>query len=33
MVANWYGGAERVVEVVSNTATCYSTGLSAVTLR
>ncbi len=33
MVANWYGGAERAVEVVSNTGTCYSMGLSAVTLR
>jgi hypothetical protein len=33
MVANCYGGAERAVEVVSNTAIWYSTGLPAVALR
>ena len=33
MVANWYGGGERTVEIVSNTAIWYSTGLPAVPLR
>lgn len=32
-VANWYGKAERTVEVVSRTAIWYSTGLPAVPLR
>jgi DDE superfamily endonuclease len=33
MVANWYGGGERTVEIVSNTAIWYSTGLPAVPMR
>jgi hypothetical protein len=33
MVANWYGGGERKVEIVSNTAIWYSTGLPAVPVR
>ena len=33
MVANWYGGGERPVEIISNTAIWYSTGLPAVPLR
>jgi hypothetical protein len=33
MVANWYGGGERKVEIVSNTAIWYSTGLPAVAVR
>jgi hypothetical protein len=33
MVANWYGGGERTVEIVSNTAIWYSTGLPAVPVR
>jgi len=33
MVANWYGGGERTVEIASNTAIWYSTGLPAVPLR
>ncbi len=32
MVANWYGVGERPVEIVSNTATWYSTGLPAAPL-
>jgi hypothetical protein len=32
-VSNWYGGRERTVEIVSNTAIWYSTGLPAVPLR
>jgi Transposase DDE domain len=32
-LAHWYGGGERVVEVVSETALWYSTGLPAVALR
>ena len=32
-IAGWYGGGERVVEVVSGTAIWYSTGLPAVPLR
>ncbi len=32
-VNNWYGGTQRVVEIVSNTAVWYSTGLPAVPLR
>jgi hypothetical protein len=32
-VADWYGGKERTVEVVSQTAVWYSTGLPAVPLR
>jgi hypothetical protein len=32
-VAQWYGAEERTVEVVSNTALWYSTGLPAVPLR
>ncbi|HKH37335.1 MAG TPA: transposase [Rubrobacter sp.] len=32
-VSNWYGGGERTVEIVSNTAIWYSTGLPAVPLR
>lgn len=32
-VANWYGARERTVEVVSDTAIWYSTGLPAVSLR
>jgi hypothetical protein len=32
-VSNWYGGGERTVEIVSNTAIWYSTGLPAVELR
>ena len=33
MVANWYGGRERIVEVVSERAIWYSTGLPAVPVR
>src|SRR5829696_8128586 len=33
VVAKWYGAEERTVEVVSNTALWYSTGLPAVPLR
>jgi hypothetical protein len=33
VVANWYGAKERTVEVVTNTALWYSTGLPAVPLR
>jgi hypothetical protein len=33
VVAHWYGAEERTVEVVSNTALWYSTGLPAVPLR
>jgi hypothetical protein len=33
VVAEWYGAEERTVEVVSNTALWYSTGLPAVPLR
>jgi hypothetical protein len=33
MVGNWYGEGERTVEVVSETALWYSTGLPAVPLR
>lgn len=32
-VSNWYGGTERAVEIVSDTAVWYSTGLPAVPLR
>ena len=32
-VNNWYGGTQRVVEIVSDTAIWYSTGLPAVPLR
>jgi hypothetical protein len=32
-IANWYGSSERTVEVASNTAVWYSTGLFAVPLR
>ena len=32
-VANWYGSAERTVEIVSDSALWYSTGLPAVPLR
>ena len=32
-VANWYGSAERTVEIVSDTAVWHSTGLPAVPLR
>jgi hypothetical protein len=32
-IANWYGSGERMVEVASNTAVWYSTGLFAVPLR
>jgi DDE superfamily endonuclease len=33
VVSNWYGACERVVEVLSDTAIWYSTGLPAVPLR
>jgi hypothetical protein len=32
-VSDWYGGGERTVEIVSNTAMWYSTGLPAVPVR
>jgi hypothetical protein len=32
-VSDWYGGAQRTVEIVSDTAVWYSTGLPAVPLR
>src|SRR5215203_1606292 len=32
-IANWYGSSERMVEIASNTAVWYSTGLFAVPLR
>jgi hypothetical protein len=32
-VSGWYGGGERVVEIVSETAIWYSTGLPAVPVR
>jgi hypothetical protein len=32
-IANWYGSAERMVEIVSDTAVWHSTGLPAVPLR
>src|SRR5829696_3476582 len=32
-VSNWYGGGERTVEIVSDSAIWYSTGLPAVPLR
>jgi hypothetical protein len=32
-IANWYGSGERTVEIASNTAVWYSTGLFAVPLR
>jgi hypothetical protein len=32
-IANWYGSAERMVEIASQTAMWYSTGLFAVPLR
>ena len=32
-VVNWYGNAQRMVEIVSNTAVWYSSGLPAVPLR
>ena len=33
VVASWYGGAQRTVEIVSGSAVWYSTGLPAVPLR
>ncbi len=33
MVANWYGKQKRTIEIVSETAVWYSTGLPAVSLR
>src|ERR687898_979855 len=33
MIANWYGSAERMVEIASQTAVWYSTGLPAVPIR
>jgi hypothetical protein len=33
VVANWYGGGERTVEVTSATAVWYHTGLPPVPLR
>jgi hypothetical protein len=33
MFANWYGSAERMVEIASQTAVWYSTGLFAVAVR
>lgn len=32
-IANWYGSRERTVEIASQTAVGYSTGLFAVPLR
>jgi hypothetical protein len=32
-IANWYGNGERMVEITSETAVWYSTGLFAVPLR
>jgi hypothetical protein len=32
-IANWYGSGERMVEIASNTAVWYSTGLCAVPVR
>jgi hypothetical protein len=32
-IANWYGSGERMVEIASNTAVWYSTGLPAVPVR
>lgn len=32
-VNNWYGGTQRVVEIVSDSAVWYSTGLPVVPLR
>jgi hypothetical protein len=32
-IANWYGSGERMVEIASNTAVWYSTGLFAVPVR
>ena len=32
-IANWYGSGERMVELASETAVCYSTGLFAVPVR
>jgi hypothetical protein len=32
-IANWYGGGERIVEIASETAVWYSTGLFAVPVR
>ncbi len=32
-VISWYGVAQRTVEIVSETAICYSTGLPAVSIR
>ena len=32
-IANWYGSEERMVEIASETAVWYSTGLFAVPLR
>jgi hypothetical protein len=32
-VSSWYGGAQRTVEIVSEIAICYSTGLPAVPIR
>jgi hypothetical protein len=32
-IANWYGSAERTVEIISQTAVWYSTGLFAVPIR
>ena len=33
MTAKWYGSAERIVEIASQTAVWYSTGLFAVPIR
>jgi hypothetical protein len=33
LIANWYGSGERMVELASNTAVWYSTGLPAVPVR
>jgi hypothetical protein len=32
-ISDWYGAARRTVEIVSNTAIWYSTGLPAVPVR
>jgi hypothetical protein len=32
-IANWYGSGDRMVEIASNTAVWYSTGLFAVPVR
>jgi hypothetical protein len=33
MITNWYGSGERTVEIASQTAVWYSTGLFAVPVR